>query len=223
MTEIQKKLFEMQDLEYKKFHCKLMPNISEDRVIGVRTPKIRSFASTFEDFAFLNELPHFYYEENNLHAFLIEKIPDFEQCLSETDRFLPYIDNWATCDLMNPKALVKSPHNLLAKIDEWLKSESTYTVRYGIKMLMNHFLTDMYDEKFPLKVASVENRDYYITMMKAWYFATALAKRYNETLPYFEQKKLDTETHNKAIQKARESLRISNEQKDYLKTLKIRH
>jgi len=219
---IEKKLFEMQDLKYKEFHSKLMPNINPDLIIGVRIPELRKFAKEIylaTDFS--DMLPHTYYEENNLHAFLIEQIEDFNTALLKTEKFLPYIDNWATCDSFLPKAFKKNKEKLLPKIYEWIKSEHTYTVRYAIGLLLKLFLDDDFKKDYPELVAKVKSEEYYINMMIAWYFATALAKQYNDTIPYIEKRKLPAWIHNKTIQKAIESNRITKETKAYLKTFKL--
>lgn len=224
MTDVQKQLFEMQDVEYKAFHSRLMPTKSGETIIGVRTPALRKFAKEMAKYgdteAFMNELPHKYYEENNLQGFLIESIKDFDKCLAEVDRFLPYVDNWATCDMMRPKVFKKNPEALLPKIEEWMASGETYTVRYGIGMLMTYFLEDNFDVKYAEAVAAVESEEYYVKMMVAWYFATALTKQWEASVPFIEEGKLEKWTHNKAIQKAIESYRITPEQKVYLRTLK---
>ncbi len=218
------RLFEMQDLKYRDFHSKLMPTVEKTRVIGVRTPDLRNFAkeisvTPFAD-EFMKNLPHEYYEENNLHAFLIEKIADYGECVKEMNRFLPFVDNWATCDMMRPKIFKMHLPDLLEEIGRWLKSDDTYTVRFGIECLMCYYLDDNFSPEYPEKVSEIRSDEYYIKMMQAWYFATALAKRYGEIVPYLEQNRLDTDTHNKTIQKAIESYRITDEQKTYLKTLK---
>lgn len=224
--KIQAMLFELQDIKYKDFQAKLIPTVNPDTVIGVRTPMLRKLAKeiskTPDAEYFLKVLPHKYYEENNLHGFLIEAIKDYDMVVRLLDDFLPHVDNWATCDMMSPKVFKKHPTELLVKIKEWIKSDKTYTVRFGIGMLMNHFLDENFKEEYLTIAASVKSEEYYINMMLAWYFATALAKQYNTALPFIEQKRLDTWTHNKAIQKAVESSRVSSEQKVYLKTLKIK-
>ncbi len=223
---IQAKLFELQDPGYKEFHSKLMPTINPDVIIGVRTPALRKLAKellkTEPDAveAFMTELPHTYYEENNLHAFLLEGIKDYEECIKALDVFLPYVDNWATCDCMAPKVLGKHPDRLLSQISIWLSSNYTYTVRYAIGLLMRYYLDEQFITKYLEMVANVQSEEYYINMMRAWYFATALAKQYETALPWLEEKRLDVWTHNKTIQKAVESYRITKEQKVYLKTLK---
>ena len=224
--DIKKKLFEMQDLKYKEFHSKLIPTVNPEFIIGVRTPELRKFAKELakneESRKFTDELPHTYYEENNLHAFIVEQFKDFSETLSETEKFLPYIDNWATCDMFTPKALKKNKDALLPYIMKWIKSDKTYTVRYAIVQLMNLYLDEDFKKDYLEAVALVESEEYYIKMAVAWYFATALSKKYDETLPYIINKRLDVWTHNKAIQKAVESNRISKKTKEYLKTLKLR-
>lgn len=226
MTEIVKKLFELSDSSYRDFHSRLMPTIPKDTIIGVRTPKLRSFAKELykksEYDSFLKNLPHNYYEENNLHAFIVEQISDFDLCLEELGKFLPYIDNWATCDMLRPAAFKKNPEKLLKKIWEWLSDEHPFTVRFGIEMLMVHFLDEMFEEKYLEIVSGIRSDEYYVNMMIAWYFATALSKQYSPAVAYIENKKLSKWVHNKTIQKAVESYRITNEKKAYLKTLKIK-
>ncbi len=226
MDSIQKRLFELQDLKYKEFQCKLMPTVNADTVIGVRTPLLRDFAKQIDGTeaaeTFLNTLPHFYYEENNLHSYLTERIKDFDLCVNTVDRFLPFINNWATCDTMKPKVFAKNPEKLLPYIEKWLCSEHIYAVRYAILMLMTHFLDDKFDVKYLKRVSQIKSDEYYINMMIAWYFATALAKQYESTLPFIEQHLLPDWVHNKTIQKARESYRITAEQKGYLKSLKTK-
>ncbi len=222
------KLFELQDLAYKEFHSKLMPTINPDVIIGVRTPHLRKLAKellkTEPDVvkAFMTNLPHTYYEENNLHAFLLESIKDYNECIKALDVFLPYVDNWATCDSMSPKVFGKYPEELFFQITVWLKSDHTYTVRYAIGLLMRYYLDEQFEEKHLELVAGISSEEYYINMMRAWYFATALAKQYESALPWLTDKRLDMWTHNKTIQKAVESYRITKEQKNYLKSLKIK-
>ena len=224
IMEIRKELFNMQDISYKEFHQKLMPTIDPDAVIGVRTPVLRKFIKEIkndDNKAFFNDLPHKYYEENNLHAFLIAETRDFDECMDKLEKFLPYIDNWATCDCLKPKCFKKSRDKLLIEINEWIKSEHTYTVRFAINMLMTHFLDEDFKEDYLKTVASVKSDEYYINMVKAWYFATALAKQYDSTFPYIEKKLLPDWVHNKTIQKAVESHRISDSQKQILKSFKV--
>ncbi len=219
-------LLKMQDEQYRDFHASLMPTVDKSTVIGVRVPALRAYAETvYKDGGydeFLNDLPHEYYEQNNLHAMLICQNPDFDQTVSQLARFLPYIDNWATCDMINPKAFSKQPEKLLPYIDRWLESDETYTVRFAIGALMRWFADDLFDESYLKKVAAVSSEEYYVKMMVAWYFATLLAKQYKATVPYIENAVLKPWTHNKAIQKAVESLRLTAEQKSYLKTFRIK-
>ena len=223
MTEIQARLFAMQDEGYRTFQCRLMPTVDAKTVIGVRTPLLRKYAKEIVGSAvaksFLQALPHRYYEENNLHAFLIEEIKDFDACIAALDAFLPYVDNWATCDSMNPKILGKHKTELLAVIENWLSSPDTYTVRFGIKSLMTWFLDADFSLEYLKKAAAVSAEEYYVKMMVSWYFATALAKQYEATLPYLEEHRLSPWIHAKTIQKATESYRLTREQKIYLKTL----
>jgi len=218
---IRKTLLSMENEEYREFSSKLMPTIEKSKVIGIRIPLLRKFAKSLENYEeFLSDLPHRYFEENNLHAFLIEREDNFDRCIEKLNIFLPYVDNWATCDSLKPKVLRKEPKKLLEYIKIWLKSKNVYTVRYGINLLMSFYLDENFDRKYLMLVANVKSDEYYINMMRAWYFATALAKQYEQTLPYIETKVLDVWTHNKTIQKATESLRVSKQQKEYLKTLK---
>ena len=224
---IQSELIKMQDSGYKQFHAKLMPTINPDTIIGIRVPALREFAkgikNTKEAEKFITELPHNYYEENNLHAFLICSIDDFDECIKELDKFLPYVNNWATCDSMRPKCFKKNTNKLLSEIYRWLDSGHTYTKRFAIEMLMTYYLDDEFDEKYLEDVAKIISDEYYINMMIAWYFATALAKQYKKTIPYIEQNCLPEWVHNKTIQKAIESYRITDEKKMYLKGLKIKN
>ena len=223
---IKAELFEMQDAGYRDFHAKLIPNISKERVIGVRTPQLRKFAGQMAKEVqikqFLESLPHFYYEENNLHAALIEKIKDFEVCLAEVERFLPYVDNWATCDMFAPKVFEKHTEELESVIRRWLESGETYIIRFGIDMLMRFYLGEHFRPEQQEWIVRACKDEYYVKMAVAWYFATALAKQYEMTVRVLEQGRLDVWTHNKTIRKARESYRITQEQKEYLKTLKRR-
>lgn len=226
MSTITQRLLALQDLGYKEFHSKLMPTISTDVIIGVRTPMIRKLAKEIAGSAeaeeFLKELPHVYYEENNLHGCLVEAIKDYDRCVEELDKFLPYVDNWATCDLMTPKVFKKHTDALLEEIKRWLASEHTYTIRFGIEMLMKFYLDENFKTEYADMAAAVRSEEYYVNMMIAWYFATALAKQYEAVLPYLTEHRLDVWTHNKTIQKAVESYRITEEQKVELKRLKRR-
>lgn len=209
---------------YQAFQAKLFPTLASETILGVRTPVLRAYAKQLQmderKTAFLAALPHTYYEENNLHAFLIEGLREFDACLSAVDSFLPFVDNWATCDSMSPKALAKDKPRLREAIERWLSADATYTVRFGIGMLMRHFLDDGFSQDILESVVGVESGEYYINMMRAWFFATALAKRYAETLPLLEERRLDAFTHRKTIQKAVESYRITPAQKTYLRTLR---
>ena len=225
--EIRNRLFALQDIPYRDFQVKLIPGIEKESVIGVRTPELRKLAKEYlrhpEIDGFLQDLPHTYFDENQLHAFLLSERKDFESCMEQTERFLPYVDNWATCDQMSPKVFGKHKGGLLPHCRKWINSGKTYTVRFGIGMLMQHFLDEDYQEEYAELVASVRSEEYYINMMIAWYFATALAKQYESVLPFITEKRLDPWTHNKTIQKAVESYRITPEQKAYLRTCKVRH
>ncbi len=218
------KLFELQDKKYRDFQIKLIPTTSPDNVIGVRTPDLRKYAKELvkeDNYAsFLDSLPHKYFDENQLHAFIISEIKDYDKCIQYINRFLPYIDNWATCDQLSPKVFKRHHDKLIEQIKNWLSSKETYTIRFGIGMLMNHYLDDDFKKEYLKLVANIKSNEYYVNMMRAWYFATALAKQYNAVIPYIEKQKLDSWTHNKTIQKALESYRITPEQKEYLKKLK---
>lgn len=224
MTEIQKRLFALRDEPYRDFVARLIPMVDKERIIGIRTPTLRSLARELartEDMSsFMDDLPHAYFEENGLHAFLIEQQRDFERCLRETERFLPQIDNWATCDSLSPPAFGRHKAELLPSIRRWLDSGETYTVRFGVNMLMRHFLDADFRPEYLDWVADLRSEEYYVRMVAAWYFATALAKQYEAALPYMERHRLECWTHNKTIQKSVESYRISAPRKEYLKTLK---
>jgi len=226
MDSIKEELFSFQDKEYRDFQKKLIPTIYQENVIGVRTPILRKFAKSLvkenKYKSFLEDLPHKYFDENQLHAFIISEIKNYDECISYINIFLPYIDNWATCDQMSPKTFKKNKKKLLNQIKIWIKSKDTYTIRFSIGMLMNHFLDEDYNPKYLEMVSKIKSDEYYINMMVAWYFATALAKQYDDTISYIENNKLDKWTHNKTIQKAIESYRITEEQKDYLRKLKIK-
>lgn len=225
--EIKKKLHELQDKQYRDFQAKLIPTVDPERVIGVRTPELRKYAKELvkrpDIGGFLSDLPHKFFDEDQLHAFIVSEMKDYEACIEEISIFLPYVNNWATCDQMSPKVFKKHKKELLIEIKRWLSSEEAYTVRFATGMLMEHFLDDDFDPAYPKMVAKIRSDEYYINMMTAWYFATALAKQYDAVIPFIEGKKLDTWTHNKAIQKSIESNRISPERKVYLKSLKIKN
>lgn len=225
MNSLQKQLFELQDLKYRDFHSKLLPGIDKEKIIGIRTPQLRKFAKEFakteEVVLFLQELPHTYYEENNLHMMLVSWMKDYGACLKEVRRFLPYIDNWATCDLPLPKCFEKHKTELLPEIQSWIMDTHTYTIRYGIGVLMRLYLDEAFLPEFPELVAQVRSEEYYVNMMIAWYMSTALAKQWETIIPYIEQKKLPEWVHRKTIQKAVESYRITPEQKAYLKTFRL--
>jgi 3-methyladenine DNA glycosylase AlkD len=222
--EIINELKNICDPKYRDFQAKLIPNVDKESVIGVRTPALRKYAKQLvnrEDIAdFLDKLPHGSFDENQLHAFIVSEIKDYEECLARVDRFLPYVDNWATCDQMSPKIFKKNRTRLLTSIKGWIDSDKTYVVRFGIGMLMEHFLDEDYDPSYPEIVCNIRSEEYYVNMMMAWYFATALAKQYDSVIHYIEDNRLDVWTHNKTIQKSVESYRISDEQKAYLKSLK---
>ena len=226
MTGIQAELFALCDGKYGDFNAKLIPSIDRRHVIGVRTPELRAMAKRLHGTAqaeeFLHALPHEYFEENQLHAFLLEYEKDYSALIAALDAFLPCVDNWATCDQMNPKSLGRNKEALLAKIREWLASGRCYTVRYAIGQLMRWYLDADFKPEYADMVAAVRSEEYYVRMMAAWYFATALAKQYDAVLPYFTERKLDAWTHNKAIQKAVESYRVSDEHKTALRRLKVK-
>lgn len=226
LNEIRVELFKMQDMDYRDFNSKLIPTVDKESMIGIRTPDLRKYAKQLgkssDVIEFLQTLPHKYFDENQLHAFIISEIKDFKNCIDEINRFLPYIDNWATCDQLSPKVFKKYHNELFEYIKDWLKSDKVYTLRFGIGMLMEHFLDEDFDILYPETVSKIRSGEYYINMMIAWYFATALAKQYESIIPFIENNSLDIWTHNKAIQKAVESLRISDEKKEYLKSLKIK-
>ena len=224
-ADLHRKLYDLQDLKYRDMQIKIIPTVEPESVIGVRTPELKSIAKDIlkdgNYKGFLEELPHRYFEENQLQAFIISGIKDLNECMEDLETFLPYVDNWATCDQMSPKIFRKHKDLLLTHIIEWIDSEKTYTVRFGVGMLMEHFLDDDFDPLYPEMVVKLRSEEYYINMMIAWYFATALAKQYESILPFIEEKRLDDWTHNKAIQKSLESRRITEEQKLYLKSLKV--
>lgn len=218
------RLMKVKDDAYREFQTKLVPNVPPETILGVRTPEMRKIAKEVfespEREAFLNDLPHRYYEENLIHFFVISMIKDFDTCVNAVETFLPYVDCWPVSDQATPKAFAKNHEKLLPYIRKWIASDHVYTARFGIRMLMNEFLGDDFREEYPELVADKKGDDYYLKMMEAWYFATALAKKYDETIPYFEERRLDEWVHKKAIQKAVESYRVSEEHKEYLKSLR---
>ncbi|MBR0462764.1 MAG: DNA alkylation repair protein [Clostridia bacterium] len=222
--EIVAELFRMRDEEYALFQAKLIPTVPAGRIIGVRTPALRALARALyksgDAEAFVSGLPHRYFDENQLHAFVISLEKDFDKCAAETDAFLPFVDNWATCDQLSPGAFKREPERLLPYIRAWIKSDKTYAVRFAVGMLMRHFLDERFDIRYADMVAGIRSEEYYVNMMIAWYFATALAKQYEAALPYLEERRLAPWVHSKAIQKGVESFRITDGQKAYLRTLR---
>lgn len=223
---IRKELFALADADYKKFTCPLVPNLAPERIIGVRTPALRALAVRIDKSggseSFLELLPHYYQEENNLHGMLIERIADYSACVARLDAFLPFVDNWATCDLIRPRCFKKHRQDLIGDIRRWIGAEHCYTIRFGLEMLMTHFLDGDFKAEYLALAASVESEEYYVNMMLAWFFATALSKQWESTLPYLEEKRLGPWVHNKTIRKAIESYRISPEQKAYLRGLSVK-
>ena len=223
MDSIKEKLFKLQDKKYQELQSKIIPNIDSSTIIGVRTPEIKKLAKEVVkgDYKpFLEELPHKYYDENQLHAFIISEIKDYDECIKYINEFLPYIDNWATCDTLIPKVFKKNTDKLIIEVKKWIKSKDTYTIRYGIGTLMRFYLNDEFKEEYLELVSKIKSNEYYVNMMIAWFFATSLAKQYDSTIKYIESNKLDTWVHNKTIQKAIESYRITDKQKDYLRKYK---
>lgn len=225
VEEIQNEIFFHQDEKYREFQIKLIPTVEQCSIIGVRTPVLRHLAKELyrenDYLEFINDLPHKYFDENQLHAFLISEIKDYELCIDYLNKFLPFVDNWATCDQLSPKVFKKNKEKLIEEIKEWINSDKNYIKRFGIGALMQHFLDESFDVKYLSMVSKVESKEYYVKMMISWFFATALAKHYEETLPFLENRRLEKWIHNKTIQKAIESYRISKEKKEYLRTLKI--
>ena len=220
---IENRLLELKDNKYQEFQSKLVSNIAKELIIGIKTPKLKALAKEIflsDKDSFLNNLPHKYYEENLIHFFVISMIKDFDETIKRTEEFLPYVDCWPVSDQATPKAFKKNHQKLLPYIKKWIESNHVYTARFGIRMLMNEFLNEDFKEEYLDLVAKKTGDDYYLKMMIAWYFATALAKRYDETIIYFEKKRLDEWCHKKAIQKALESFRVSEEHKEYLRSLK---
>ena len=222
--KVQKELFVLQDLRYRDFHAKLIPSVDMEKVIGIRTPALRAYAKKIgkkeEAKQFLEILPHQYYEANNLHGLLIEQMKGYEKCVEELERFLPYIDNWATCDSPLPKCFDKNKEDVLERAKNWIATEATYVKRYGMGVMMRLFLDEDFKEEYIQLVASVKSEEYYVNMMIAWYMATALAKQWDAAIPYIQERRLSEWVHRKSIQKAVESYRITPEQKEYLKGLR---
>ena len=222
--KIYKELQALKEKEYADFQAKLVPTIEPSTILGIRVPKLRAIAKSYmrdqECQVFLDSLPHNYYDENMLHAILISEMKDHDKCINRLEAFLPYVDNWAVCDIMSPKLFKRYRGDLMTRIKVWMASEETYTIRFGLGMLMTHFLDEDFRPEYLDMASSIRSDEYYVNMMIAWFFATALAKQWEFSLPYIENKRLDDWTHKKAIQKARESLRISKEKKEYLKGLK---
>ena len=222
--DITEQLFMLKDEKYKEFHSRLMPDIEPDRIIGIRVPVLRRLARELvkngEAGEFIKVLPHFYYEENNLHAFILEEIKDYDTLISELDRFLPFIDNWATCDSLRPRIFWKNTERLIDDAERWMNSSDEFTVRFGIEAMMLYFLGGNFKKAYPERIAAIKSDKYYINMMLAWYFATALAKQWEAVIPFIENGLLSDWVHNKTIQKAIESYRITPEQKKYLRALR---
>ena len=224
MTHLQEELFELQDIKYRDFNSSLIPGIDKETVIGIRTPVLRKFAKEYaksgETEQFMRELPHEFYEENNLHMMLIGQIKDYDECISELEKFLPHIDNWATCDSPLPKCFDKNKEDVLERAKKWIAADATYVKRYGMGVMMRLFLDEDFKEEYIQIVAGVKSEEYYVNMMIAWYMATALAKQWDAAIPYIQEHRLSEWVHRKSIQKAVESYRITPEQKDYLKGLR---
>lgn len=226
VDEVREELFRLQDTAYREFQLGVMPTVDASTVIGVRTPALRKLAKQLgrrDDVdVFLSDLPHTYFDENQLHAFIVSDMRYYAACVAEVERFLPYVDNWATCDQMSPRVFKRHRAELLEPIKRWIASDRTYTTRFGVGMLMEHYLDEDFDPVYLDMVAGVTSEEYYVRMMVAWYFATGLAKQYDAAIPFLTEQRLDDWTHNKAIQKAIESRRISAEQKDYLRSLRVK-
>ena len=225
---IQQQLFELQDLKYRDFHAKLVPGMNVNDIIGVRTPELRKFAKQLAKDErvgdFLAVLPHRYLDEMNLHGFIISELKDYDECLEEIERFLPYVNNWATCDLLSPKAFKQKKNRvrLIEDIKRWMASNEPFIIRFGIEMLMSFYLDEDFKPEYLKWVSDIRHEHYYVKMMVAWYFATALAKQWESTLPYIVESTLEKWTHNKAIQKAVDSYRITPEQKELLKSYRVK-
>jgi 3-methyladenine DNA glycosylase AlkD len=228
MTRIQKILFEYRDEKYGDFSAKLVPTLPRGAFIGVRSPCYKKIIGQIHELPpdevqdFLQELPHTYHEENCLHIALINKIKNYDECLSELKRFLPYINSWAVSDGLNPPALKKNKEKILPELEQWIRTEAPYTKRVGMLLLMKYFLDGDFKPEYLELPAQIRSEEYYVNMMTAWLFAEALVKQWDATLPFIQNKRLDSWTHNKAIQKACESFRISPEKKEMLKSLRIK-
>ena len=223
-ADVKERLFMLRDKEYARFQSRLTPNVPPDKFIGVRVPDVRALAKAFVKepghTVFMNSLPHEYYDENMLHALLISEIKEYPLCIGELEKFLPFVDNWAVCDVMSPKIFRKNRAELINKVKMWIDSSCPYTRRFGLEMLMSHYLDEDFDPEYLELAASVVSDDYYVKMMAAWYFATALTKQWEAAFPYMERNRLEKWIHNKTIQKACESYRISDAEKALLKSLK---
>ena len=224
MDYIEEELFQLQDIKYKEFQSKLIPNVNKDNIIGVRTPELKKLAKSLfksgDYLTFLEDLPHKYFDENQLHAFIISEFKDYDACISYINKFLPYVDNWATCDQLSPIVFKKNTDKLINQINNWIKSNEIYTIRFGIGMLMKYYLDDNFKKEYLDLALSIKSDEYYVNMMIAWYFATALAKQYDDAILVLEKHRLNHWVHNRTIQKAIESYRITDEKKYYLKSLK---
>lgn len=224
MDYIEEELFQLQDIKYKEFQSKLIPNVNKDNIIGVRTPELKKLAKSLfksgDYLTFLEDLPHKYFDENQLHAFIISEFKDYDACISYINKFLPYVDNWATCDQLSPKVFKKNTDKLINHINNWIKSKEVYTIRFGIGMLMKYYLDDNFKKEYLDLALNIKSDEYYVNMMIAWYFATALAKQYDDAILVLEKHSLNPWVHNRTIQKAIESYRITDEKKYYLKSLK---
>lgn len=225
LNQIKKNLFKYQDKKYQKFESSLIPNVEKKLIIGVKTPILKNMAKEIikADLSdkYIKMLPHKYFEENQIHSFIISESKDFDECIKNINNFLKYVDNWATCDQLCPKIFKKNKNQLLIHIKKWINIKKTYYIRFGIKMLMSHFLDEDFDKKYLKIVSSIQSDEYYVNMMIAWYFATALAKQYDDTIVYLEKYKLSPWVHNQTIKKAIESYRVSEKNKKYLKSLKM--
>lgn len=226
MDKIVKILFQNQDLKYRDFHSSLVPNVEKERFIGVRTPVLRKLAKemvkdgSYKDF--IKELPHYYYEENTLHSCILSLLKDLDELINELDNFLSYIDNWATCDLLRPKAFEKDQKRILDKVKEWIHTKDIYSIRFGIVTLLSFYLDEFFCKEINEIILNIKSDDYYVNMAIAWYFSYALIKQYDMTIDIFKMYKLDKWVHNKSIQKAIESFRISDDKKIYLRSLKVK-